>query len=68
VPPDYWAENENQVKCILRKRKGYLGVGWDVLLPGGGVHEFKTKRLACRFVAQLIKLEEEPDGDIHTGE
>ena len=57
-PPDWWAENENQVKCILRKRLARVfGRGWDVLLPGGGVHEFKTKRAACRFIARLAPLE-----------
>ena len=62
VPPDYWAENDEGVKCVLRKRNRRRGHrGWDTLLPGGGVHEFKTKRDACRFIARLRELEV-PDG------
>ena len=60
-PPDYWAENENLVKCVLRKRSSLFGRGWDVLLPGGGVHEFKTKRKAVEFISQLAPVEE-PEG------
>jgi 8-oxo-dGTP pyrophosphatase MutT (NUDIX family) len=57
VPPDYWAENNHQVRGILRKRNRRRGFrGWDLLLPGGGVHEFKTKHAACRFFARLAPL------------
>jgi len=60
-PPDFWAENDTGVKCLLRKHLGKVsGKGWDVLLPGGGVHTFKTKRDACRFIARLVRVEEEP--------
>lgn len=54
-PPDFMAENDSGITCVLRKQK--TG-GWDVLLPGGGFHSFKTKRAACRFIAQLVRLEE----------
>jgi len=65
TPPDYWAENDSGVKCVLRKRNRRRGLrGWDVLLQGGGVHEFKTKRAACDFVARLRKLEvQDEDGE-----
>ena len=64
VPPDYWAENDGGVKCVLRKRNRRRGLrGWDVLLPGGGIHEFKTKRDACRFVGALIDTREEDADD-----
>ncbi|NIV38536.1 MAG: hypothetical protein GWN58_56705, partial [Anaerolineae bacterium] len=40
VPPDFWIENDNSVRGILRKRNRRQGLrGWDLLLPGGGIHE-----------------------------
>lgn len=64
VPPDFWIENDNQVKGVLRKRNRRAGLrGWDLLLPGGGIHEFKTKRAACRFFAQLIDMREDDGQD-----
>ena len=55
VPPDFMAENDSGINCVLRKMKGG---GWDVLLPGGGFHSFRTKRHACQFIARLRKLDE----------
>jgi hypothetical protein len=50
------AENDSGINCVLRKttKRG----GWDVLLPGGGYHSFRTKRHACQFIARLRKLDE----------
>lgn len=63
-PPDYMLEqtdvNGNIINCVLRKLpKGQRG--WTLLLPGGGFHEFKTKRKALDFFARLQRLESSDD-------
>jgi hypothetical protein len=58
IPVDYWATNDEYIKVVLRKRAKGLR-GWDVLLPGGGFHTFKTKRAACRFIAALVEMKDE---------
>jgi len=56
-PVDYYAENAYGVSCVLRK--GAKGTReWAVLLPGGGLHMFKTKRAACRFINRLREIDD----------
>jgi hypothetical protein len=49
-PPLWKAENENLVKCVLRKEKGRA---WTVLVARDFSKRFKTRRAACRFIANL---------------
>lgn len=61
-PVAYQFTNDHLVEGMLRKaEKGRIA--WDVLLPGGGLHTFRYKRDACKFIARLIPLEEESETD-----
>lgn len=49
------------LQALPKGRRGYT-----LMLPEGGIHEFKTQRRALKFFSLLQKVE--PDGDIHSDE
>lgn len=59
-PPRFFLEHvdANGVKidgALQALPKGQRG--YTLMLPGGGIHEFKTQRRALKFFSRLQKLE-----------
>lgn len=65
-PPSWMLEHMDAngaiIKGVLRDAKPG-NRGYDLLLEGGGLHMFKTRRQALQFFSRLQRVEPEDDSD-----
>lgn len=57
-PARFFLEHSDANGVVINGALQALPKGYSLLLPDGGIHEFKTQRKALKFFSRLQKLEE----------